>query len=378
MASKTLLLIPALATAALGSVLDLDIKVQNGYRTIEVDLGTPGGPFDLMYDTGSSTLWVLDSNCTDDCPNVSGYSRHGYNLTSTGVNLGVNDSIAYSGGTVSGFTATDILTVPDTNVSYRQSFAVITDSTWAALAADGFIGLASSTIAFKNTTTAVEQMMQDGLLDEPRFAIYAGSGVSTVTNPDPENNGVFTFGGSHEETYADGELQWMKMLSPFEIYKTNLLGIQGHNNSDGQALSSDVLNWYGQVIFDTGASSISIPNDQIEAMYALTPFSYADISSGYRPLCSDFNDTWSISFTMGFYGEGVTFNLTGDELAVPGYQDDDHCFPPFNPWDSYNTIIGQHWLSNFYAVFDFGSFDPETYDIRVGLAPLKKEYLPSA
>lgn len=127
-----------------------------------------------------------------------------------------------------------------------------------------------------------------------------------------------------------------------------------------------------------GASAISIPNDQIEAMYDLTPFSYADILSGYRPLCSDFNDTWSISFTMGFYGEGVTFNLTGDQLAVPGYQDDDHCFPPFNPWDSYNTIIGQHWLSNFYAVFDFGSFDPEIYDIRVGLAPLKKEYLPSA
>lgn len=31
MASKTLLLIPALATAALGNVLDLDIKVRNGY-----------------------------------------------------------------------------------------------------------------------------------------------------------------------------------------------------------------------------------------------------------------------------------------------------------------------------------------------------------
>lgn len=225
-----------------------------------------------MYDTGSSTLWVLDSNCTDDCVNVSGlvhhspffttilltstsYSRHSYNLTSTGVDLGIEDSIDYSGGTVSGFTATDILTVPDTDVSYRQSFAVITDSTWAALAADGFIGLASSTIAFKNTTSAFEQMMQDGLLDEPRFALYAGSGVSTTSNPDPENNGVFTFGGSHEDIYADGDLQWMTMLSPFEIYKTNLLGIQGYNISNGQNMSSAVLNWYGQVIFDTGMIS---------------------------------------------------------------------------------------------------------------------------
>lgn len=44
-------------------------------RTIEVDLGTPGGPYDLLYDTGSTDLWVLDGKCTDDdCPNGSGYS----------------------------------------------------------------------------------------------------------------------------------------------------------------------------------------------------------------------------------------------------------------------------------------------------------------
>lgn len=46
-----------------------------------------------MYDTGSSTLWVLDSNCTDDCVNVSGLVDHsllihdyitdGYQLLST-------------------------------------------------------------------------------------------------------------------------------------------------------------------------------------------------------------------------------------------------------------------------------------------------------
>ncbi|OOF93399.1 hypothetical protein ASPCADRAFT_209332 [Aspergillus carbonarius ITEM 5010] len=378
MASRSLLLVSALATAALGDVLDLDITVRNGYRTIEVDLGTPGGPFDVMYDTGSSTLWVLDGNCTAECVNVSGYSRHGYNLTSTGVDLGVNDTNVYSGGTISGFTATDMLTIPNTNVSYRQSFAVITDSTWADLAADGFLGLASTSIAFKNTTAPFEQMMQDGLLDEPRFGIYQGSGISTMANPDPENNGVFTFGGSHEDTYADGELQWMEMLSPFEIYKTPLQGIQGHNSSNGQNYSSEVLNWYGDVIFDTGAGSITLPEEQIESVYAMTPFSYSEISSGYRPLCSEFNETWSVSFTLGFYGDGVTFNLTGDQLAVPGYQDDDHCFPPFISWSSGNTIIGQYWLSNFYAIFDFGSFDQESYNIRVGLAPLKKEYLPKA
>ncbi|RAH50591.1 pepsin-like aspartic protease [Aspergillus brunneoviolaceus CBS 621.78] len=376
MVLRSLLLAPVLATASLGSVIDLDIKVRNGYRTIEVDLGTPGGPYDLLYDTGSTDLWVLDGKCTDDgCPNGSGYSRHKYNLTSTGKNLGLNGSIEYSGGTVEGYSASDILSIPGTNVSYRQSFLVATDSTWAALGADGFLGLGSSTIAINNATAPFEQMMQDELLDQPRFAIYAGKGVSTTSEPNPENNGVFTLGGSHEDIYADGELQWLQTESPFEIFKTGLYGMQGHNTtSDGKNQSSELLNWYGTAIFDTGASSIEIPEQYIDEVYAMTPFKYSDLLNGYRPLCSEFNKTWSVSFTIGFYGEAPTFTLTGDQLAVPGYQDDDHCFPPFNAWNSFNTIFGQHWMQNFYMVYDFGSFEPESYNIRLGIAPLKKEY----
>ncbi|RAL10252.1 pepsin-like aspartic protease [Aspergillus homomorphus CBS 101889] len=375
MALRSVLLASVLATASLASVIDLDIKVRNGYRTIEVDLGTPGGPYDLLFDTGSATLWVVDEDCNDGCPNVSGYTRHKYSPTSTGTYLGVADSIAYTGGTIDGFGASDILSIPGTNVSYRQTFAVATASTWSALGADGFLGLGSSTIAFKNTTAPFEQMMQDGLLDKPRFAIYQGTGVSTTSQPNPVNNGVFTFGGSHEDIYADGEFQWIQMESPFEVYKTGFHGVQGHNiTADGKNQSGQLLNWYGDVVFDTGASSISISESHIDEVYAMTPFSYADLLNGYRPLCSEFNDTWSVSFTVGFSGEAATFTLTGDQLAVPGYVDDDHCFPPFNSWNSENTILGQHWMQNFYMVFDFGSFDPESYNIRLGIAPLKKEY----
>lgn len=35
-------------------------------------------------------------------------------------------------------------------------------------------------------------------------------------------------------------------------------------------------------------------------------------------------------------------------------------------------------MSSFYSGFDFGSFDPAHYDVRVGFAPLKKEFLPVA
>ena len=85
-----------------------------------------------------------------------------------------------------------------------------------------------------------------------------------------------------------------------------------------------------------------------------------------------------MSFTIGASGEEQTFAVTGSMLALPGYQDDAHCFPPFDSWESQNVIVGQLWLRNFYSVFDFGAFDQADYQMRMGFAALKDEYLPKA
>lgn len=117
-----------------------------------------------------------------------------------------------------------------------------------------------------------------------------------------------------------------------------------------------------------------VPNSQVEAIYAMTPFNYTALLHGFLPKCSDFNDSWSIDLSFG----NQTFSVTGDMLAQPGYQADDNCFPPFDGWDSDNVIIGARWMSNFYSVWDFGNTVEGLYDIRLGFAPLKKEYLPVA
>lgn len=125
-----------------------------------------------------------------------------------------------------------------------------------------------------------------------------------------------------------------------------------------------------------GSDLINLPESQIAAVYNMTPWSYDQLLTGYRPLCSDFNNTWSLSFTFGTDDIQKTFTVTGDQLTTPGYVDDDHCFPPFNPWGSNNIILGARWMSNFYSVFDLGSFEPSEYDLRIGFATLKKEYQP--
>ncbi|KAF3404851.1 Saccharopepsin [Talaromyces pinophilus] len=377
MMALSLLLVPVFGSACLANVWDLDISVKNTYRTVQWDLGTPATAYDLLFDTGSATLWVLSGNCSDQCPNSSGYPRTTYNLTSTGeAYYNTTDSIDYDGGEVSGYLVSDIAEAQGTNVSFYQKFASITSSTWSTLGADGFLGLASSTIAFPNTTAPFENAMQLGLLDQPRFAIYQGTGLSTVANPNPDNNGVLTMGGSHEDVYADGEVEFVPINTPFQVYKAKFQGVRGSNHFANQNEQHGSLKWDGDVVFDTGSSLIELPETHIAAVYNMTPWSYDQLMTGYRPLCSDFNNTWSISFTFGTDDTHKIFTVTGDQLATPGYVDDDHCFPPFNPWGSNNTILGARWMSNFYSVFDFGSFEPSGYDLHIGFAPLKKEYQP--
>ncbi|CRG90030.1 Aspartic proteinase yapsin-3 [Talaromyces islandicus] len=371
------LLIPLFGSACLAGVWDFDISIRDTYRTIQWDLGTPGAAHNLLYDTGSATLWVLDGTCTDKCPNSSKFPRSKYNLTSTGkAYYNTTGSIEYDGGKVFGHLVSDIAGIPGTNVSFRQKFASITSSSWSSLGSDGFLGLASSSIAFTNTTSPFENAMQQGLLDKPRFSIYHGAALSTESNPSPQNNGVLTMGGSHEDVYADGEVQFFPIETPFEVYKANFLGLSGTRHFSGQNKQHASLNWTGAVVFDTGSGLSEIPESKIEAVYNMTPWTYEKLMTGYRPLCSEFNDTWSVSFTFGSHDDHKTFKVTGDQLATPGYEDDEHCFPPFNPWSSSNIILGANWMGNFYSVFDFGSFEPSNYDLRIGFAPLKKKYQP--
>lgn len=117
------------------------------------------------------------------------------------------------------------------------------------------MGLASSTIAFPNTTAPFENAMQLGLLDQPRFAIYQGTGLSTVANPNPDNNGVLTMGGSHEDVYADGEIEFVPINTPFQVYKAQFQGVRGSNHFANQNEQHGSIKWDGDVVFDTGELS---------------------------------------------------------------------------------------------------------------------------
>lgn len=294
--------------------------------------------------------------------------------------------IEYLGGNTEGPGVYDQFTGPPSELSWNQSFLAANLSSWAQTAADGFLGLAFSSISVAEAPTVVETLLWDGLLDEPRFGLYYGTEwENTGDAGDGPGDGVLTFGGSRESEYVASEedLTWVPLVllegqSEYQVWRTGLVSFSAQaGNAANESKEIDLTNTFA--VFDTGAGSISVPENQVDAMYEAIGMNYRDIlENGYVPLCTEFNSSWSVSFNFRGEAEGDerTITLTGDQLARPGFAGgrEDACWPPFEGGNGDGFfLIGTPLLHHFYTIWDFGAAAVEDYQPQIGFGKLKSE-----
>ncbi|EFX04034.1 pepsinogen c [Grosmannia clavigera kw1407] len=369
----------------LAAVFELPVWIRNTYAVVEIEAGTPPVSHYLEFDTGSSSTWMASSDCVADpsaCPNSSGYKRPGYDASasSTSSSLNTTASIGYLGGTTGGSGAKDMFAMPSApKDTWAQTFLAVNESSFAALPGDGFLGLAFSTIAEGETTTLVETMMQDGLLDEPRFALYRGSETNdTGSSP---GNGMLTVGGSHEDKYVNGSLAWTQLQYPgseAQLWRTAMQSVVSRRPNTANTTFLDVNDCWA--VFDTGAGGITVPDRLIDQIYESIGMNYTAILNGdVIPLCEDFTDDWGITVYIGDFVPATELTITGSMLKNPGFADGEakYCWPPFDSNEADGLFLfGNSFLQHFYTVFDFGGNLPTNYSARIGLGPLKDEYKP--
>ncbi|KAI1343046.1 pepsinogen c [Xylariaceae sp. FL0016] len=372
----------ALVPLASAAVFDMPITFRNTYALVEVGAGTPSESHFLEFDTGSSTPWMVDSVCAENCTNHSGWSRNGYdsNASSSSFELGTYAEIRYLGGVTSGRGVSDTFTVG--NTSFQQFFMAADESNWSWMPADGFLGLAFSSIADAGTQTMVETMMQADLLDEPRFSIYYGKELNDTGNV--PGDGVLTIGGSKEEKYVDGDMTWLslqKRNGAYQVWRSTMRSMTGSKQGVNDTPVDTPLHFstaWG--VFDTGAGGITVPPLDVESIYRSIGWNYTAILKGdHIPLCTEFNNTWSVSFTFGDNDTNTsTITITGDQLARPGFAyREDACNPPFDSGDTNGFFLfGTTLLQQFYTVWDFGAQYVNDYQPQLGFGNLKDEYRP--
>ena len=139
-----------------------------------VSIGTPAQTFQVVYDTGSSNLWVPSSDC--GLFSCWLHPRYQHKHSSTYIPNGTEVIFRYGSGPVSGFQSIDNVGMGDMVVK-KQMLAEINNASGLGLAFlvgqfDGILGLGWPRISVNNATPVFFSLMQQNPTLDPIFAFF--------------------------------------------------------------------------------------------------------------------------------------------------------------------------------------------------------------
>jgi len=227
----------------------------------DVTLGTPGQNFKVLFDTGSSNLWVPSTKCPLWEISCDLHNKYDSSKSSSYVANGMNFSIQYGTGAASGFLSTDTLGIAGVKVT-GQTFAEITSEpgiTFIAAGFDGILGLAFDSISVDHVTPVWYNMLAQHLVTQPVFAFWlnrdpnapSGKGGELVLGGVDQNHytGDFTYVPVTKQTYWEFVVDSIAVSSTSYCTKCNAIADSGTSLIAGP---SEIVSKIQQEIGATG------------------------------------------------------------------------------------------------------------------------------
>lgn len=299
---------------------------QNAQYYGEIQMGTPGQTFQVIFDTGSSNLWVPNQK-------FGSHAVYDHTKSSSYVKNGTTFNVRYGSGPVSGYFSSDTVTMGQFSVE-NQVFAEVNNvkglgQAYSMGKFDGILGMGWDTISVDGVETPFHNLVQSGKLDDAVFAFYLG-------NKAP---GELIFGGVDQKhftgTFSYVPLKWEG------YWEIAMDSFKVGGKSATTATSA---------IVDSGTSLLAGPTADVAAlakMVGATKF----LNGEYLISCSKPAPDFDI--TLG----GKTYTLTKDDYIIQA--GDNMCLwavigidvpAPRGPlW-----ILGDVWMRKFYTKFDYG------------------------
>ncbi|XP_066127550.1 napsin-A isoform X1 [Saccopteryx bilineata] len=318
-----------------------------------IGLGTPPQNFSVVFDTGSSNLWVPSKRCHLLSLPCWFHHRFDSKASSSFKTNGTKFAIQYGKGQLSGVLSEDKLTIggiTGTSVVFGEA---LWEPSLVFLFAhfDGILGLGFPILAVDEVRPPLDSLVDQGLLDKPVFSFYL--------NRDPEavDGGELVLGGSDPAHYIP-PLTYVPVTVP-AYWQVHMERVKV---GTGLTLCAQGC----AAILDTGTSFITGPSEEIRALQKAIggiPLLFGE----YIIECSRISTLPPVSFSLG----GVWFNLTAQDYVVQVTRAGARvCFsgfmaldipPPTGPlW-----ILGDVFLRSYMTVFDRGDLKEGA---RVGLA----------
>lgn len=309
-----------------------------------ISIGTPAQNFEVIFDTGSSNLWVPASNCSD-CGSKPKFNS---GASSTYHANGEAFHILYGSGPVSGYVGVDNVQVGSLTAKDVE-FALITDVAGLGPAFsigkfDGILGLAFETISVDHLPPVFVDMVKQGVVEAPVFGVYLSDATGTP--------GELTLGGTDSSHYT-GSLNWVPLSSEtyWEVALTSM------------TISGSSVTKVTKAVLDTGTSLLAGPVDEVKAIAAKVGAKPFFLNPNEFTIdCSKIDSLPDIVIEFG----GQTFTLTGKDYTI-NVENVECLFgmtginipAPAGPlW-----ILGDVFIRKYYTAFDYGNQ-------RLGFAPV--------
>ncbi|XP_045710684.1 pepsin A [Phyllostomus hastatus] len=308
-----------------------------------IGIGTPPQEFNVIFDTGSSNLWVPSVYCSS--PACSNHNRFNPQQSSTYQATSQTVSVAYGTGSMTGILGYDTVQVggiADTNQIFGLSETEPGSFLYYA-PFDGILGLAYPSIAASGATPVFDNIWDQGLISQDLFSVYLSS--------NDQSGSVVMFGGI-DSSYYTGNLNWVP-LSSETYWQITVDSI----TMNGQAIA---CSGGCQAIVDTGTSLLAGPTNAIANIQSYIGASQT--SNGQMAVsCSAISSLPNIVFTIN----GIQYPLPPSAYILQSQQGCVSGFQGMNlPTASGELwILGDIFIRQYFTVFDRGNN-------RVGLAPV--------
>lgn len=276
--------------------------------------------------------------------------------SSTGKSTGDSVSVSYGSGSFSGTEYTDTVKFGGLSVSSQSIGAATKSSGFSGV--DGIIGfgpvdLTEGTVSNTNTVpTFMDNLYKQGSISTEVLGVSFKPESGSDTN---DANGELTLGGVDTSKYT-GTLTYFPQLTSGSASAYWGIAIAKF------AYGSTSLGTNAQGIVDTGTTLIYIPTSSYNA-FLKAAGGTTDSSSGLASFTTKPTSNFTITFGS------TTYTLTPAQYLVPTAQYSYYGLTSgkYYAWindggsSGVNTIIGQKFLENYYAVFD-------TTNTRIGFA----------
>ncbi|KAF9314196.1 hypothetical protein BG003_004396 [Podila horticola] len=298
----------------------------------QVQIGNPPQSFDVVFDTGSSDLWIPSSKCQED--GCLSHQRFVGARSSTYEKTNPEKSfeIEYGTGNVAGVISEDIITmgsVPSaTPIRFAESLT--SSALFGRAVFDGVFGLAYQEMSSSGEIPPFLAMTEQKAMRNGVFGFYMGKGT-----------GELSLGGYDGSKIAGNEVLWSNVI------KKGYWEIKMQKVKSGNA---DFLNTPVHAIVDTGTTQIIMPVDLARHLHSQILPGAKHIHDGIYSLPCSGKDMPTLRFQIeGKYLEVPPSLYTLQEVA-PG-----RCMSGFagEEVDGTAWILGDVFLRSVYSIFDF-------------------------